>query len=164
MANAIRIRLLYRTSHMKIEIKTYSELTKDDLYDLLQLRSQVFVVEQECVYQDIDGLDSKALHVLGTENGKLCAYTRVFKAGDYFEYPSIGRVVVSKDKRKHGYGKEIMLNTIAFIDTKWKEEMIALSAQVYLTKFYSELGFSEQGKEYLEDDIPHIKMVRKTTL
>ncbi len=146
---------------MKIEIKTYSELTKEDLYALLQLRSQVFVVEQECVYQDIDGLDSKAVHVLGTVNGKLCAYTRIFKAGDYFEYPGIGRVAVSKDKRNHGYGKQIMHNTLAFIDTKWKEEQITLSAQVYLIKFYRELGFFEQGEEYLEDDIPHIKMIRK---
>lgn len=147
---------------MKIEIKTYSELTKEDLYDLLQLRSAVFVVEQECVYQDIDGLDSKAVHILGRLNGKLCAYTRVFKAGDYFEYPSIGRVAVSKGERKNGYGKQIMLATIAFIETQWKEKQIALSAQVYLTKFYRELGFFEQGEEYLEDDIPHIKMIRKS--
>jgi ElaA protein len=147
---------------MKIEIKTYSELNKEDLYDLLQLRSAVFVVEQECVYQDIDGLDSKAVHILGTLNGKLCAYTRVFKAGDYFEYPSIGRVAVSKKERKNGYGKQIMLATIAFIETKWKAGQIAISAQVYLTKFYRELGFLEQGEEYLEDDIPHIKMIRKS--
>jgi ElaA protein len=146
---------------MKIEIKTYSELTKEDLYDLLQLRSQVFVVEQDCVYQDIDGLDAKAVHVLGTVNGKLCAYTRIFKGGDYFEYPSIGRVVVSKDVRKHGYGKQIMLASIKYIETKWKDEHMLLSAQVYLTKFYRELGFFEQGEEYLEDDIPHIKMTRK---
>lgn len=149
---------------MKIEIKTYSELTKDDLYGLLQLRSEVFVVEQDCVYQDIDGLDSKAVHVLGTVNGKLCAYTRIFKAGNYFEYPSIGRVVVSKDKRKYGYGKQIMLASMAYIDSKWKKEQIVLSAQVYLTKFYRELGFVEQGEEYLEDDIRHIKMTRKADL
>ncbi len=147
---------------MKIEIKTYRELTKEDLYDLLQLRSQVFVVEQDCVYQDIDGLDSKAVHILGTVNGKLCAYARIFKAGDYFEYPGIGRVAVLKNKRKHGYGKQIMLATILFIETKWKEEKMALSAQVYLTKFYRELEFFEQGEEYLEDGIPHIKMIRKT--
>ena len=110
---------------MKIEIKTYGELTKEDLYDLLQLRSQVFVVEQDCVYQDIDGLDAKAVHVLGTVNGNLCAYTRIFKAGDYFEYPSIGRVVVSKDERKHGYGKQIMLASIGYIETKWKERTYA---------------------------------------
>jgi len=146
---------------MKIEIKTYNELTKEDLYDLLQLRSQVFVVEQDCVYQDIDGLDSKAIHVLGTVNGKLCAYTRVFKAGDYFEYPCIGRVVVSKDKRKDGYGKQIMLASMAFINSKCKEEQIVISAQLYLTKFYRELGFVEQGEEYLEDDIAHIKMTKK---
>jgi len=146
---------------MNIEIKTYDELTKEDLYNLLQLRSQVFVVEQNCVYQDIDGLDSKAIHVLGTANGKLCAYTRIFKAGDYFKYPSIGRVVVSKHKRKRSYGKQIMRASMAFIASRWKEEQIVLSAQVYLTEFYRELGFTEQGKEYLEDDIPHIKMVTK---
>jgi ElaA protein len=86
----------------------------------------------------------------------------VFKAGDYFEYPSIGRVAVSKGERKNGYGKQIMLATIAFIETKWKAGQIAISAQVYLTKFYRELGFLEQGEEYLEDDIPHIKMIRKS--
>ncbi len=147
---------------MKIEIKTYNELNKEDLYRLLQLRSQVFVVEQDCVYQDIDGLDTKAIHVLGTADGKLCAYTRLFKAGDYFEHPCIGRVVVSEDQRNHGYGKKIMLASIDFIETIWKEEQIVLSAQVYLKKFYRELGFTEQGKEYLEDDIPHIKMIKKT--
>ncbi len=149
---------------MKIKIKTYRELTKDDLYALLQLRSEVFVVEQQCVYQDIDGLDIKALHVLGLEKGKLCAYTRLFKSGDYFEFPSIGRVVVSKEQRKHGYGKQIMLSSISFIESKWREEKIVLSAQTYLKKFYRELGFIEQGEEYLEDDIPHIKMIRKINL
>jgi ElaA protein len=149
---------------MKIKIKTYRELTKDDLYALLQLRSEVFVVEQQCVYQDIDGLDTKALHVLGLENGKLCAYTRLFKSGDYFEFPSIGRVVVSKEQRKHGYGKQIMLSSISFIESKWREEKIVLSAQTYLKKFYRELEFIEQGEEYLEDDIPHIKMIRKINL
>ncbi|NNJ88708.1 MAG: GNAT family N-acetyltransferase [Eudoraea sp.] len=147
---------------MNIEIKTYSELTKEELYELLRLRSEVFVVEQDCAYQDIDGLDSKAMHVLGKVNGKLCAYTRVFKSGDYFEYPSMGRVVVSKGKRKHGYGKQIMLASMAYIDSEWKADQMMLSAQVYLKNFYRELGFVEKGEQYLEDDIPHIKMIRKT--
>ncbi|MGB5699481.1 GNAT family N-acetyltransferase [Muriicola sp.] len=147
---------------MKIEVKTYNELSREELYALLQLRAEVFVVEQNCVYQDIDGLDSKAVHVLGTVNNILCAYTRLFKAGDYFKLPSIGRVVVSKKERKHKYGKQIMQASVDFIHTKWKEPQIALSAQVYLVKFYNELGFYEEGEEYLEDDIPHIKMIRDT--
>ena len=90
------------------KISVFNELSIVELYDLLQLRSEVFVVEQDCVYQDIDGKDLKALHVLGYKNEKLVAYTRVFKPGDYFKEASIGRVVVKASERQHQYGYEIM--------------------------------------------------------
>ncbi|ULC59708.1 GNAT family N-acetyltransferase [Flaviramulus sp. BrNp1-15] len=145
---------------MKIKVKTFSELTKQELYDLLQLRSEVFVVEQDCVYQDIDGKDQKALHVLGFKNNKLIAYTRVFKPGDYFNEASIGRVVVAKKERQFKYGFDIMEASIKAIKDHYNETLIKISAQCYLKKFYKDLGFKEKGEEYLEDDIPHIAMVK----
>ncbi len=144
---------------MKIEIKYFNELITNELYELLQLRSEVFVVEQNCVYQDIDGKDEIALHVLGKENGKIVAYLRIFKPGDYFQSTSIGRVVVTKTSRKKGYAKEIMNYAIAYVEGNIKEKAIMLSAQTYLMNFYKDLGFRSKGEEYLEDGIPHIKMV-----
>jgi len=154
---------------MEIRIKNFKELTNTELYELLQLRAEVFVVEQDCVYQDVDGKDQKAMHVLGYDGDELAAYTRVFKAGDYFDMASIGRVVVSPKHRRKDYGKEIMKasmeytfdnqtnkKTIAFALT---EPIIKISAQVYLKKFYEDLGFKETGKRYLEDGIPHMEMV-----
>ena len=145
---------------LKIEIKSFKELTKDHLYKLLQLRSEVFVVEQDCVYQDIDGKDQKALHVLGFKNDKIIAYTRIFKPGDYFEEASIGRVVVAKNEREHKYGFYIMNVSVETIKKYFNETLIKISAQVYLKNFYNSLGFKTVGDEYLEDDIPHIAMIK----
>jgi len=139
--------------------KTFNQLTTSELYDILQLRSEVFVVEQDCVYQDIDGKDQKALHVLGYKNEKLIAYSRAFKPGDYFDNASIGRVVVSKKERQHEYGYDIMKASIKAIDNYFNETTIEISAQVYLNSFYKNLGFKTIGEEYLEDGIPHVKMI-----
>ncbi len=140
--------------------KYFDQLTIDELYAVLQLRSEVFVVEQNCVYQDIDGKDQKALHVLGYKNQKLIAYTRAFGPGDYFEDASIGRVVVAKNERQHSYGYDIMEATIKAIEAEFKTNKVAVSAQTYLKKFYNNLGFQAIGEDYLEDGIPHIKMVK----
>lgn len=145
---------------LEIKVKSFEELTKKELYNLLQLRSEVFVVEQDCVYQDIDYKDQKALHVLGFKNEKIVAYTRIFKPGDYFELASIGRVVVQKEERAYKYGYTIMDASAEAIKAHFKTSAIKISAQVYLKKFYNNLGFKETGNEYLEDDIPHIAMVR----
>lgn len=145
---------------LDIVVKKFSELSIEELYGLLQLRSAIFVVEQDCVYQDIDGKDKKALHVLGKKNGKVIAYTRIFKSGDYFEESSIGRVAVHEAYRKYGYGKDIMKASINSLHEQFSEEKIKISAQIYLNKFYSELGFKAIGEEYLEDGIPHIQMVK----
>ncbi|PWH83947.1 GNAT family N-acetyltransferase [Algibacter marinivivus] len=145
---------------LEIKVKSFEELTKKELYNLLQLRSEVFVVEQDCVYQDIDYKDQKALHVLGFKKEKIVAYTRIFKPGDYFELASIGRVVVQKKERAYKYGYAIMDASAEAIKVHFKTSTIKISAQVYLKKFYNNLGFKETGKEYLEDDIPHIAMVR----
>jgi ElaA protein len=143
-----------------IYTKTFQELTINELYDLLQLRSEVFVVEQNCVYQDIDGKDTKALHVIGKKNNKIVAYTRIFKPGDYFENASIGRVVVSNVERQLKYGYDLMEVSIKTIKGYFNTATIELSAQVYLKKFYNNLGFKEVGEEYLEDGIPHINMIK----
>lgn len=146
---------------LEIKVKSFQELSIDELYNLLQLRSEVFVVEQDCVYQDLDGKDQKALHILGFKNNNIVAYTRIFKSGDYFDEASIGRVVVAQKERKHKYGYDIMKASIDTIKNHFSETKIKISAQVYLSKFYNNLGFKETGDEYLEDDIPHIAMVRQ---
>ncbi len=146
---------------MKIDIKNFHELGLDELYNILQLRAEVFVVEQDCVYQDIDGKDEKALHILGWDGDQLVAYTRCFKPGDYFEMASIGRVIVKQNYRKYGYGHEIMKASIAEIQQRYQTKKIKLSAQQYLTKFYESHGFEQTGEGYLEDGIPHIAMVKR---
>lgn len=146
---------------MKVTVKTFEELSNTELYQIMRLRSEVFVVEQDCVYQDLDNKDQKALHVLGIKKQNIVAYTRIFKPGDYFTHTSIGRVVVKKKERKFGYGKVIMEASLVEIDKRFPKSPIELSAQTYLVKFYNDLGFKASGEEYLEDDIPHIKMIKK---
>ena len=146
---------------MKITVFKYQDLSPDRLYEILKLRSEVFVVEQKCAYQDLDNKDEKALHLVGEENNKIIAYTRIFKKGDFFKYSSIGRVLVKKDYRNKNYGRKIMKSSIDRLKKDPKEEKIELSAQKYLLKFYSELGFEKAGEEYLEDNIPHVKMILK---
>ena len=145
---------------LDIKVKSFKELTKQELYSLLKLRAEVFVVEQNCIYQDIDGKDEKALHILGFKNDKLIAYTRVFKPGDYFENASIGRVLVIKNERHLKYGNRIMKQSIQAIKNNYNETTIKISAQCYLNNFYNNLGFIAVGTQYLEDGIPHILMVK----
>jgi ElaA protein len=146
---------------LKITVFKYQDLSPDRLYEILKLRSEVFVVEQKCAYQDLDNKDEKALHLVGEENNQIIAYTRIFKKGDFFKYSSIGRVLVKKDYRNKNYGRKIMKSSIDRLKKDPKEEKIELSAQKYLLKFYSELGFEKVGEEYLEDNIPHVKMILK---
>ncbi len=145
---------------MEVSVKRFNELSTEELYKILRLRSEVFVVEQDCVYQDVDNKDQKALHVVGEKDGEIVAYTRIFKPGDYFDNVSIGRVVVSQDQRKYGLGKQIMQASLAAIDQKFPNKAIEISAQSYLLKFYTELGFNAFGEEYLEDGIPHRRMLK----
>lgn len=145
-------------TQMEIRTKSFEELTNDELYQVLSLRSAVFVVEQDCVYQDLDNKDKGAIHLLGMQSEQLVAYTRIFRPGDYFEQAAIGRVVVDKDRRMFGFGKEIMWASLAWIREHYPESGVAISAQSYLVPFYSGFGFTSQGEEYLEDGIPHIRM------
>jgi ElaA protein len=143
------------------EIKRFETLSLNQLYQLLQLRSEVFVVEQNCVYQDIDGKDEKALHVLGEYEGKIVAYARLFKPKDYFENASIGRVLVGGTYRDKKLGHILMREAIEAIRGHCNETAITISAQLYLKQFYESHGFVQTSEMYLEDDIPHIQMKRE---
>jgi ElaA protein len=145
---------------MEFIIKYFKELTIHELYGILQLRSEVFVVEQDCVYQDLDFKDQKALHFFGYKNDKIIAYTRIFKAGDYFDNASIGRVIIAKSERKFGFGHDLIKGSIDVIKTEFKVDKITISAQLYLKNFYQMHHFFQVGEEYLEDGIPHIRMIK----
>ena len=146
---------------MKIEVKKFKELSVEEIYQILRIRSEVFIIEQRCIYQDIDGKDEKAMHVMGKNNKEIIAYTRILDRGEYYDLPSISRVVVTKKNRGKERGKRIMEESIKYINKILKEKTIVLAAQKYLENFYRELGFIPEGKEYLEDEIPHQKMTLK---
>ncbi|WP_298537741.1 GNAT family N-acetyltransferase [uncultured Algibacter sp.] len=146
---------------LDVKVKSFEELTNQELYDILKLRSEVFVVEQDCVYQDMDAKDQKALHVLGFKNNIVVGYTRVFKPGLYFKESSIGRVVVAKNERQHKYGYKLMEASIKALKSHYNQTTIKISAQCYLKQFYNNVGFKAIGEEYLEDGIPHIAMVKE---
>jgi ElaA protein len=139
--------------------KTFSELSNTELYQLLQLRAEVFVVEQNCPYLDMDDKDYKSFHVLGYDNGKLVACTRLVPIGiSYDSDPSIGRVVTHPSVRSLGYGKLLMEYSINETKQRFNSSIIVIGAQLYLDKFYQNLGFVPEGEMYLEDNIPHMTM------
>ncbi|PKW28923.1 GNAT family N-acetyltransferase [Flavobacterium lindanitolerans] len=142
------------------KIKPFKALSLDELYDLLELRTEVFIVEQNCVYQDIDNKDRKAIHLIGEFDGETVAYCRLFKAGDYFDESSIGRVIVKEKYRDRKWGHDLIREAIKAIKDNFDEEKITISAQLYLKKFYESHEFSQTSEEYLEDGIPHIEMKR----
>jgi ElaA protein len=143
---------------IKWKIKRFEALSTIELYKTLQLRSKVFVVEQNCVYQDVDGKDEKALHLIGESEGNLVAYARLFKSGDYFETAAIGRVVIDPDYRTNKWGHQMMQHAIAGINSYFGETKITISAQLYLQHFYESHGFVKTSEVYLEDNLPHIEM------
>lgn len=147
---------------MEIEwkIKPFEALTVHELYDVLKLRSEIFVVEQNCVYLDVDGKDKKALHLLGVYDGKIVAYARLFDAGISFDNTSIGRVVVDANYRDKKWGHDLMRESIKGIKENFGKDQITIGAQLYLKKFYESHGFVPISEMYLEDDIPHIDMTR----
>ena len=139
--------------------KNYNDLTTDELYRILSLRSKVFVVEQNCVYQDLDNKDQKSWHLLGYINNTLVAYARLLPPGLSYAEASIGRVITHPDYRQKGYGIALMQLAIKNANIEFATQKIKISAQCYLIKFYESFGFKILGEEYLEDDIPHIKMI-----
>lgn len=140
------------------EVKPFCALSALEIYSVLKLRSEVFVVEQNCVYQDIDSKDQKALHLIASMDSSTVAYARLFRAGDYFAESSIGRVVVSEKFRSLNLGHELMEKAIRAIEEHFHTKSITISAQLYLQKFYEKHGFVVTSETYLEDDIPHIQM------
>ncbi|ATL46093.1 GNAT family N-acetyltransferase [Chitinophaga caeni] len=143
-------------------IKSYQSLSTDELYAILQLRAKVFVVEQNCNYLDLDGYDKEAFHVMGyDEKGNLVAVTRIFDKGISYDEAAIGRVATAHDVRKLGIGKELMRESIEAINNIFGKQAIKIGAQLYLQRFYESFGFKQVSDMYLEDDIPHIKMLRE---
>lgn len=143
---------------MQFRLYSFESLSAHELYELLKLRSKVFVVEQSCLYLDMDDKDQAALHLLGYDGNELIAYSRLLPQGVYFPEACIGRVVVDPDQRKKEAGKALMKEAIKLTLDQFKTNEIVISAQLYLERFYTELGFVKESEVYLEDDIPHIKM------
>ena len=139
--------------------KSFDKLTPQELYAILQLRNEVFVVEQNCVFQDADDKDQYAIHVMCRSNDHLLAYTRLLPRGISYNYASIGRVVSSPKERGSGMGKELMRESISILYTLWGKQPIKIGAQLYLKKFYESFGFQQTSSIYLEDGIEHIEML-----
>ncbi|NRB61561.1 MAG: GNAT family N-acetyltransferase [Saprospiraceae bacterium] len=140
----------------------FGDLNIYQLYQLMRLRQEVFVVEQECAYLDADGHDTKGWHVLGyDDSSSIVAYARILPSGtSYDDFLSIGRVLTQENARGNGYARLIMKKSIEFIEEQFGMQPIKLSAQSYLIEFYKTLGFQPIGTEYLEDGIPHMAMIR----
>ena len=146
---------------IKWKIKSFDALSVHELYDLLRLRSEIFVVEQNCVYLDLDGKDKVALHLFGEFEGKIVAHARLFEAGISFDNASIGRVTVDPNYRARKWGHELMQQAIAGVLKHFGESKITIGAQLYLKKFYESHGFVQTSEMYQEDDIPHIAMIKE---
>lgn len=144
-------------------LKKFDELSIQELYSVLQLRQEVFIIEQNCIYPDLDDKDQDSIHLMCFDKDNLIAYTRILPPGISYTDPSIGRVVTAPSVRKSGIGKELMRRTIDHCITLYGIIDITLSAQVYLIKFYESLNFCIVGDIYLEDGIDHIKMTRKAS-
>lgn len=140
--------------------KTYQfdELPARDLYDVLKLRVDVFVVEQNCPYPELDNLDQQSLHLLYSENGIILAYARLVPGGIKYDLPSIGRVIVREEARGRGLAKQLLERSIDYILTEWQVQSIQLQGQVYLQEFYESFGFRTTSDSYDEDGIPHVDM------
>ena len=143
---------------MEFFIEEFNALTAKQLFEIYKLRSEVFIVEQNCAYQDIDDMDASDKHVMLFDKDVLAAYARILPPGISYKEPAIGRVVVKKTFRGKDLGKLLMQQCIDQLQDTYTNSEIVISAQSYLLKFYSDLGFKAEGKEYLEDDIPHTKM------
>ena len=139
--------------------KFFDDLTPAELYDIIQLRNDVFVVEQQCIFQDADGVDKKCFHLSGYEGNTLAAYTRLIAPGITYTEASIGRVASARAYRGKGIGLQLMRQSVQFCRQLFGNVPIKIGAQLYLKKFYEQFGFSAIGEVYLEDNIPHIHML-----
>lgn len=146
---------------MNWKIKKFNELNVEEIYKILALRNEVFIVEQECPYLDCDDKDLNSYHLFSEENGEIVAYLRILEKGVSYDEISIGRVAVKKIYRGKGISRKMIMKAIEFIENNLSEDTIKIQAQAYLLNFYSSLGFKAVSQEYLEDNIPHIDMLYK---
>ncbi|MGH2642493.1 MAG: GNAT family N-acetyltransferase [Chitinophagaceae bacterium] len=140
-------------------LKPFERLTAKELYQVLLLRSKVFVVEQKCIYLDMDNKDQKAFHLMGWYNNLLVAYARLFAPGDYFREAAIGRIISAPEVRGQGIGKLLMQESIKIAHRMYGNVSIRIAAQYYLEEFYQSFGFKSEGEQFLEDGIPHVEMI-----
>jgi ElaA protein len=143
--------------------KHFNDLTLQELYTILQLRSEVFVVEQHCVFLDADDKDQDAWHVMAWHNNQLAGYTRLLPAGTSYPDASIGRVVTAPETRSKGIGRTLMQYSISTLYNLWGKNNITIGAQLYLRNFYGSLGFLQCSEVYIEDGIEHIRMFLPVT-
>ena len=144
-------------SVVKFDVKKFHEIDIKTMHNIFLIRAEVFIVEQQCVYQDIDGKDTNSIHIIGKKKEEIIAYSRVINLNNGF--CSIGRVLVKRDLRKKGLGIKLMKKSIEQATKEYYSRKIKISAQGYLKNFYTNLGFKHTGKSYLEDGIPHIEMI-----
>ncbi|KNB62134.1 GNAT family acetyltransferase [Chryseobacterium sp. Hurlbut01] len=143
------------------KIKSFEEITTSELYEIIKARVDVFVVEQDCPYPDLDDYDQKALHLWAEKDQKVLAYCRIFNKGIKYPETSIGRVLTTEKGRGKNFGKQLIQYAVETIENRFRTSEIRISAQDYLLRFYSGFGFEDTGKKYLEDNIPHTEMFRK---
>ena len=146
---------------MELVIKKFNELTVEELYKILRVRNEVFVVEQTCIYQDCDNKDYNSYHLYLEDENEMVGYLRIVNKGISYDEIYIGRVLVKESHRNRGISRKIMLEAIKFIEEELNSTEIRLSGQVYIKGFYESLGFKQVSEEYLEDDIPHVEMLYK---
>ncbi|RIU89055.1 GNAT family N-acetyltransferase [Oceanobacillus picturae] len=144
---------------MNWHTKAFSELTTTELYKLLKARTDVFVVEQNCAYPELDNLDQESMHLYLEEEGEVAALVRIIPAGNKYTEASIGRVMVVNKFRGKGYARDVMEKALQFITEEWKESRIKIQAQEYLKAFYQSFGFKQMTEPYLDDGILHIDMI-----
>ena len=138
-----------------MELKSFKELDSTELYEILKLRAEVFVIEQDCNYLDPDGQDYNAYHLYDKKDDQIISYARLYESN---EYCHIGRVLTSKSVRREGYGINLMNDAIKYCKSLYPHKDIVISAQEYLLKFYGDFGFVAEGERYFEDNLPHFKM------
>lgn len=148
-------------SNMIWKIKSFEEITTSELYEIIKARVDVFVVEQNCSYPDLDGYDQQAIHIWAERENNVLAYCRIFNKGIKYPETSIGRVLTTEKGRGKSIGKQLIQYAVETIENRFHTSEIRISAQDYLLRFYSAFGFEDTGKKYLEDNIPHTEMFRK---
>lgn len=144
-------------------LKPFDRLTARELYQVLLLRSKVFVVEQQCIYLDMDNKDQKAFHIMGWYNNLLVAYARLFAPGDYYREASLGRIISAPEVRGQGIGKLLMSKSLVLAHRMYGDVPIRIAAQCYLKEFYYSFGFKTDGDQFMLDGIPHVEMVLTTS-